>query len=158
MIRSLFLLAVVAALAGSTAHGADVAPLGAYARVEIAATRTSIYIGTVSMTTPPFVRHGGSYESGYQAKVFPYFFYNETGRLSIEISDEQLRALERGEAIEFKGRATREDGAERRVEGKATPIDARSGKLKVRVFVSRRTELIFNTTYRFPDIPSGGRS
>jgi hypothetical protein len=43
----------------------------------------------------------------------------------------------------------RSDGVERRVEGKATPVDATSGKIKVRVFVSKRIELIFNTTYRF---------
>ena len=43
----------------------------------------------------------------------------------------------------------RDDGAERRLEGTATPTDATSGKLKVRVFVSKRIELIFNTTYRF---------
>ena len=45
------------------------------------------------------------------------------------------------------------DGTERPVEGKATPTDARSGKIKVRVFVSKRIELIFNTTYVFPDVP-----
>ena len=33
--------------------------------------------------------------------------------------------------------------------GIATPADARSGKIKVRVFVSKRIELIFNTSYRF---------
>ena len=50
-------------------------------------------------------------------------------------------------------RAVREDGAERRVEGKATPINRAAGKIKVRVFYSKRIELIFNTTYRFPDVP-----
>ncbi len=141
--------AVIVALAlAAFARGAE-RPLTDYARVEVEPSKTSIYIGTVSLTTPAFVRQGGSYETSYRAKVFPYFFYNESGQLSIDVSDEQLRALERGETIEFKGRGVREDGAERRVEGKATPADAKSGKLKVRVFVSKRIELIFNTTYRF---------
>jgi hypothetical protein len=101
------------------------------------------------MTMPAFVRINGGFEANYAAKVFPFFFYNEAGKLRVEISDESLRQLARGEVVEFKGRAVREDGAERRVEGKATPADATSGKIKVRVFYSKRIELIFNTTYRF---------
>jgi hypothetical protein len=125
-------------------------PLSAYDRVDIAPTKTSIYLGSVAMTTGSFARKAGAYEATYAAKVFPFFFYNESGRIFIELSDAQLRALERGEAVDFKGRAVRGDGAERRVEGKATPADARNGKVKVRVFYSKRIELIFNTTYRFP--------
>jgi hypothetical protein len=125
-------------------------PLDRFARVEVAPTRTSIYIGTVAMKMPGFARTGNVYESTYAAKVFPYFFYNESGRLFVEIDDAQLRRLARGEPIEFTGRGVRDDGTVRRVEGKATPIDAATGKLKVRVFVSKKIELIFNTTYRFP--------
>jgi hypothetical protein len=136
------------------AHGATDAeiPLTAFGRVTVAPTKTSIYVGRVSMTMPPFVRSGSVFETSYVAKVFPYFFYNEEGRLSVEISDEALRRLERGEPIDFKGRAVRDDGAERRVEGRATPVDAARGKIKVRVFYSRRIELNFNTTYHFPDV------
>lgn len=133
---------------------ASEAPLAVYERVEVAPTKTSIYVGTVSLTMPAFLRRNGSYEAAYTAKVFPYFFSSEAGQLAIEISDAQLRQLERGEAVDFTGRGVRADGAERRVEGKATPTDARTGKLKVRVFVSKRIELIFNTTYRFPAPPA----
>jgi hypothetical protein len=129
-------------------------PLSDYARVLVSPTKTSIYVGSVSMTMPTFVRASGIYETTYAAKVFPYFFYNEHGTLQVEISDAALRQLEHGEPIEFQGRAVRTDGAERRVEGKATPTDMVSGKLKVRVFYSKRIELIFNTTYRFPDAKS----
>ena len=130
------------------AAGAD-APLSRYEQVAVEPARTSIYIGTVSLTIPALARKDGVYESRYSATVFPFFFYNEQGRLSIEISDEMLRRVERGESVEFKGRGVRDDGAERRIEGKATPVDAAGGKLKVRVFYSKRIELIFNTTYRF---------
>lgn len=136
-------------LLGGSVRAADEASLLNYAQVEVAPAKTSIYIGRVTMTMPAFARKDGRYEASYEAKVVPYFFYNEAGRLAIEVSDEQLRALARGEAIEFRGRAVRSDGEERRVEGKATPADATSGKIKVRVFVSKRVELIFNTTYRF---------
>ena len=148
MFRGPLLALVLALLPGLSARGAE-APDSRYDRVEIAPAKTSIYVGSVTMTMPPFVRKNGVYESTYVAKVFPYFFYNEIGRLSIEVSDETLRKLAGGEIIEFKGRGVRDDGAERRVEAKATPLDATSGKIKVRVFVSKRTELIFNTTYRF---------
>ena len=131
-----------------TARG-DEAPLSRFDRVDIATTKTSVYVGSVTMTMPTFTRKNGVYESTYAAKVFPYFFYNEKGKLLIEVSDETLRKLERGEPVEFQGRGVRESGGERRVEGKATPTDATSGKIKVRVFVSKRIELIFNTTYRF---------
>lgn len=143
------LIALIAAVAlGDGARAAEPLP-GRFDRVEIAPAKTSIYIGSVTMTMPPFVRTGTTYEAAYTAKVFPYFFYNETGRLTIDVSDETLRALERGEPIEFKGRGISADGSERRVEGKATPTSATAGKIKVRVFVSKRIELIFNTTYRF---------
>lgn len=150
--RHLLGLALLAALTPRLMRAVD-AELSAYARVDIAPSTTSIYIGTVSLTMPPLLRQGSTYQSSYIAKVFPYFFSNEAGRLLVELSDEQLRTLARGEPVEFKGRGVRDDGAERRVEGKATPSDARSGRLKVRVFVSAGTELIFNTTYRFSEKP-----
>ncbi len=133
--------------------GAEPTP-SRYDRVEVAPTKTSIYIGRVTMTMPAFVRAGGTYETTYTAKVFPYFFYNESGRLTIDISDEMLRALDRGEAIEFKGRGVSTTHDDRRVEGKVTPTGTAEGKIKVRVFVSKRIELIFNTTYRLTGEPT----
>ena len=118
-------------------------------KVEVAPTRTSIYIGLVSLTTPDFVRQGDRFESTYTAKVFPYFFANENGQLGIDFNAEQLARLNRGETVEFTGSATNHEGQTRRLEGKATPADALQGKLKVRVQVSPKIELIFNTTYRF---------
>lgn len=148
-----FAFPLLACLLAAPAGRAAEAPLRTYERVDIAPTRTSIYIGTVSMTLPTLQRANGTYSANYVAKVFPYFFYNEKGTLSIDVSDEALRKLERGEPIEFTGRAQNTAGEERRVEGKATPADPKSGKLKVRVFVSKKVELIFNTTYRFPPPP-----
>jgi hypothetical protein len=144
----------LAVLATSLAVGAlfgqgETAALGSrYGRVDVAPTKTSVYIGSVTMTMAPFVRVGGAYGSTYRAKVFPFFFYNESGELTVDISDEMLRAVDRGEAIEFKGRGVSSSGEERPVTGKVTPTSATEGKIKVRVSVSKRIELIFNTTYR----------
>jgi hypothetical protein len=69
-----------------------------------------------------------------------------------------LERLAQGEAVEFTGSAINHEQAPRRVEGKATPTDALHGKLKVRVFVSPKIELIFNTTYSFaPPVPGALR-
>jgi hypothetical protein len=129
----------------------DDSPLGGrYAQVTAEPTKTSIYIGSVRLTMPPFARRTGVYSTDYSAKVFPFFFYNERGHISIELSDENLRQLRRGETVYFKGHASNGDGAERRIEGRAIPESANTGhgKIKVRVWVGR-IELIFNTVYRF---------
>lgn len=156
MLRAAFAAALLlAACVRSAAEPAAPALTSRYARVEIAPTKTSIYVGSVTLTMPVFQRHDGVYESTYAAKVFPYFFYNEIGRLLIDVPDEALARIARGESIDFHGRGIRSDGTERRVEGRATPTDAYGGKIKVRVFVSKRIQLIFNTTYRFVDTASG---
>jgi hypothetical protein len=147
MLRSSFVVALV--LAG-VAFAAE-APLQHYDRVEVAPSRTFVGIASVSMTMPVFERTNGVYAADYRANVVPWVMFNEKGRLTIEFSDAMVRALERGETINIKGRAVRDDGAERRVEGRATPIDAAHGKLKVRVYYSKRINLSFDTTYRFPD-------
>jgi hypothetical protein len=145
LLRALWATALLFASVASAA-----VPITAYNRVEIAPTKTSIYIGSVAMTMPTFVREHGVFSSTYSAKVFPYFFYNEKGRLSIAISDATLRQLESGQPIEFEGEGVNSDGETRRIAGRAVPADAKSGKIKVRVFVSKKIQLIFNTTYRFP--------
>ena len=131
--------------------GTAPAAAGRYAAVTVDPAHTSIYIGSVSLTMPPFTRHGGVYTSDYAAKVFPFFFFSEQGTISIEASDEQLQQLERGQAVDFKGHASNRSGAPRRVEGRAEPDAAGGGpgKIKVRVWVSKRIELIFNSVYRF---------
>lgn len=148
MLRRLPLILLCLLAFSGKAGGAE-SPLARFNSVAIAPTKTSIYIGSVALTMPAFVRTGGVYESTYAAKVFPYFFSSETGRLAITLPDESLLKLERGEPVEFTGRAINSDREDHRIEGKATPVDAAHGKIKVRVFVSPRIELIFNTTYRF---------
>ena len=128
-------------------------------RVVVEPTRTSIYVGTVSLTMPAFVRQGTAFESTYDCKVFPYFFSNEHGTLRIEVSDSELETLQRGQPIDFRGGAKNHRDDDRTVEGRATPDSATEGRLKVRVRVSRRIELIFNTRYRLVlSAPSPGAS
>ena len=150
--RPQMVLVALFAFALFTTARAEERPLHVYDRVEIEPTKTSIYIGTVSLAMPTFQRSGITYSSTYAAKVFPYFFQNEKGELSIDLPDEELRRLERGEVVHFVGRARNTDGDDRRIEGRAIPANPRTGKIKVRVFVSKKIQLIFNTTYEFPGV------
>jgi hypothetical protein len=146
-VRSIICALVFLALcAGARAEEFD---LARYQTVAVEPVKTSIYVGNVTLTMPTFTREGGTYATTYAAKVFPYFFYNEKGKLWIDFSDDELRRLERKEVVNFTGHATSDDGEPRRIEGRAAPDDAATGRIKVRVFVSKKIELIFNTTYRF---------
>lgn len=113
--------------------------------------RTSAYVATIGFAIPPLERRGAAYTSDYTVKVFPFFMFNEHGRISIEFSDEQLQRLERGETVDLQGRARSSSGSERRVEGRAVSdsIGGDRGRIKVRVWVSKNIELTFNTAYRF---------
>jgi hypothetical protein len=148
MLRRLLLACLCLAPGGLTARATGDSDLRRYDLVAIAPTSTSIYVGSVSMVLTPFVRRNGVYQSHYIAKVFPYFFWGEQGWIAIEMPDETLRQLAKGQAVQFKGRGMNSDGEERHIEGRAVPADANSGKIKVRVFISKRIQLIFNTTYR----------
>jgi hypothetical protein len=150
MVRALLLAALCAF---TPAHAAG-APAADHSRVEVAPTWTSIYVGTVSLRLPAFTRRAGGYESTYAARVFPYFFANESGTLRVELDDEALARLGRGEPVDFTGAARNAAGEARTVSGRATPEDALRGRLKVKVRVSAQVELIFNTTYQFGTAPA----
>lgn len=110
--------------------------------------KTSIYIGRVRLITGVFERDGDRFTTGYEAKVFPFFFYNETGRIAITLPEAELRRIANGEVRPFSGEAVNHRGKKRRIEGRAEPADADQGRIKIRVFVDG-IELIFNGAYRF---------
>jgi hypothetical protein len=139
----LFWVGLTAAL-----HGEP--PLDArYDKVAVEPVKTSIYVGYVKLSLPMFTRTNAGYTANYDAFVFPFFFWSEHGQMTIEVSNNDLRRLLRGETVQFNGHAENSDGEPRHIEGRAVPQDATHGKLKVRVFVSKKIQLIFNTTYRF---------
>jgi hypothetical protein len=145
-LRARFLLTILL-LTGACWGQADAAP--PYDRVVVEPTRTSIYVGSVSLRMPPFERHGDLYRTTYRARVVPYFFQNEHGWIEIEFGEDALRRLAAGERVEFTGRAANHQDEPREVTGHADPADATSGRIKVRVRVTPKIELIFNTQYRF---------
>ena len=142
-------LAVGLAIGGPATFAAEGLPDPVYAAATVDKVRTSIYVGSITLEMPPFRHVAGGYESTYAARVFPYFFYNEKGLITIDLPDDHVRRLAAGERIEFVGRAQNLKGEPRRVEGHAIPEDALSGTIKVRIWVSPKIELIFNSRYRF---------
>lgn len=124
-----------------------------FSTVEVPPVKTSIYLGYVELVPSTLRREGNRFVGTYQAKVRPFFFGSERGTFYIDCTDEQLATLQRGERIAFTGGGTNEAGEPRRVEGHVTADEAGSlaGKIKVRIFVTKRIQLIFNTTYRFTD-------
>jgi len=126
------------------------APVDRYAVVEVAPVRTFIYVASVRLMVPRFVRTGDTYASTYAADVFPYSFWDEHGRLEINVSDATLRDFARGLPFSFTGHAIRSDGARRRISGRVIPGDSANGKIEVKIFVSRHLSLSFETTYHLP--------
>jgi hypothetical protein len=151
-VRRFIAPAVLALALASRLAGAD-DPLAPYRIVSIKPSITSVIVATVSMTMPPFVRTRTLYSSTYYARVFPYFFYNERGRIWMTISDDDLRKVASGASIDFKGRALSDAGDERRVEGHATPTGPLTGKIRVKVYVTRRISLNYDTTYELQGVP-----
>jgi len=119
-------------------------------RVVVPTISTSIYVGSVTLTTTPFVREGDTYSATYEAKVFPWIFWNENGRISLTVPAAEIARLRNGEQIEFAGEAENHRGKPRPVTGRARPESPTEGSIKVRINADG-IELIFNGRYRFED-------
>lgn len=136
------LLATTASVSGG---GAAIAR---FERIAIEPATAYFYsIASVTMTFKPFIRQRSAFSSTYSARVFPYFFFSEKGRIWIVATDEELRRVDRGEAVDFAGLAFNSSGEERRIEGHATPTGPSTGRIRVLVFVTKRIVLTYDTTY-----------
>jgi hypothetical protein len=158
MVRA-WMLGFALALAAGPAAAEPEPGLARFGVVWVAPVQTSFYLGRVALSAGAFRREAGGYSASYAAKVFPYYFWSETGTLRIELSDEALRRLAAGAAVPFTGKATRADGRERWVEGRVAATGPDGGAIKVRLHVGRRLVLVFDTSYRLaPAVsPSGAK-
>jgi hypothetical protein len=145
LIRILCSLLLAAAV---TARADTSQQLGEWDAVSVPAMKTSIYVGSVTLTTGVFRRDGDTFTTTYEAKVWPWFFWNETGKITIRLPHPELEKLARGERVEFTGEARNHKDKPRHVTGRADRTDGAAGKIKVRIGVDD-TEIIFNGTYRF---------
>lgn len=117
-------------------------------RVMVAPMKTSIYIGSVRLISSVFERQGWQFSATYEANVFPWAFWSESGTIRLHVPPSELTRLARGEVIDFTGDAENHKGKPRKVTGRAYPDGIDTGKIKVRIHAGD-TELIFNGTYHF---------
>ena len=136
------MLGAVASLRADPAAG----PAG-WDRVSIGPMKTSIYVGSVTLKTAVLERTGSTLTATYEANVFPWFFWSETGKITLMLADADLANLAKGVRAGFSGGATNQKNKPRQVTGYAQPGDATAGKIKVRIMVDGM-ELIFNGTYK----------
>ncbi len=146
----LCLLVMLCAVAPLRAQPAAI--LTGWDHITVAPMKTSIYVGSVTLTTGVFERRGSTLTTSYQASVRPWFFWGESGTITITLSDAELAKMARGERAEFSGTGANQKKKPRTVTGYAQPADASSGKMKVRVMADG-IELIFNGTYHFGAAP-----
>jgi hypothetical protein len=89
----------------------------------------------------------------YQLKVRPYFFKSENGSLLLAASDNAVRKLQAGTAINFTGKAvTHKDGRTHIVLGRATPSSAERGSVTFSI-ITDDGKMLFNTSYHFEPKP-----
>jgi len=143
-LASFLLLAALGALAS---RAAPAAPPAGWEQLSVGPMKTSIYVGSVTLTPGPFVRKGDTYTATYEATVWPWFFWGEKGSVTIQVPEAGLRRAARGETVEFAGDGANQKGKPRHVTGRAQPANATTGKLKLRIKADG-IELIFNGTYR----------
>ena len=79
--RLCLLLALTAV--GSLRAAPDAA--GDWNPVVIPPMKTSIYVGSVTLTTSEFRRNGDDFSATYEAKVWPWVFWSEHGRIKIHL-------------------------------------------------------------------------
>jgi hypothetical protein len=63
--------------------------------------------GKASLIVSPLTHREGNYVGEYQLKVRPYFFKSEKGSLLLAASDEAVRKLQAGTAMNFTGKLSR---------------------------------------------------
>jgi hypothetical protein len=106
--------------------------------------------GKASLIVSPLTHRNGNYVGEYQLKVRPYFFKSEKGSLLLAASDDSVRKLQAGIAINFTGKAvTHKDGRIHVVLGRATPSSAHRGSVTFSIITDDDGKLVFNTSYHF---------
>jgi len=110
--------------------------------------------GEATLTVGPLQRTNDVYSGEYEITVFPYFFKNEKGTLSVVVPDDSLAAAMQGKVTAISGTATTTTGPRaghsRHIDVIVTPTDANHGTLKL-WFMAGTREMIFNPSYHFAD-------
>lgn len=152
MTRALVLLLLVFGQIGSDARPHAAHSKRITSRLIVAPSSSKLAGGTAKLIVGVMSREGSTYIGEYRIRVFPYFFKNEKGRLSIDVSEPALHRMVGGHVTHFAGRATTNgSGLTRRVTARAMPAAKDHGALTFTV-ATENGPLVFNTSYRIaPD-------
>ena len=118
-------------------------------KLVIGPSSASAALWKASLVVGPLTHRDGNYVGDYQLKVRPYFFKSEKGSLLLAASDDSVRKLQAGTAINFTGQAvTHKDGRTHIVLGRATPSSCDRGSVTFSI-VTDDARIVFNTSYHF---------
>jgi len=117
------------------------------ARFIIAPCSTPVTGGKASLVIGSLQGKAETYVGNYDLKVFPYFFMNETGSLSMTLPTASARKLDQGIAVAATGQAvTKKNGKTRKVNATLTPTTKDAGSVTF-AFTGEDTKLTFKSTY-----------
>lgn len=116
-------------------------------KLVVAPSATSVAGGKANLNVGTLTLKEGNYIGEYKVDVSPYFFQSQKGKLALVASDEDLRKLTNGSAVDFTGNATSEKNKQTKVNGTITPTGENRGMVKL-WFLSGKRKLTFNTSYR----------
>lgn len=117
--------------------------------IDPSSTSVALLRGKANLIVSPLTHQDGNYVGDYQLKVRPYFFKSEKGSLRLAASDDAIRKLQTGTAINFTGKAvTHKDGRTHIVLGRATPSSGDRGGVTFSI-ITDDAEIVFNTSYHF---------
>jgi hypothetical protein len=151
--RMLILLALLPAGWGHAQSGPLSTNSAAANRVlMVDASSMPLTLGRATLTIGLLERTNGVYTGNYRVKVFPYFFKNERGKLSITVSDESMAQINMGIMTEISATATTrgKDAMGRPIAATVMPVDINHGTLKVWFTVGDR-KMVFEPAYHFAE-------
>ncbi|RYD82220.1 MAG: hypothetical protein EOP84_09725 [Verrucomicrobiaceae bacterium] len=117
-------------------------------KLVIQPTSTPVMGGKASLTISTLHRKAATFIGEYDLKVSPWSFKNETGKLTMQVSDEALKKLSMGIAVDFTGSViTHGESAVRPVIAKATPSGKEQGSVTFS-FTGEDRKVVFNSKYQ----------
>ncbi len=112
--------------------------------VEPSATKVSL--AKAHLIVSPLEHQEKAYFGSYELRVTPFTFKSETGKLFLNATDETVRQMEKGESVEFTGKATNTAGDVKVVTGKTTAETNDRGAVSFSV-QTENGPMVFNTSY-----------
>jgi hypothetical protein len=146
--RLLLVFPAAACFLGASLLAAELT-LKSASKMVLEPSAASLAGGKAKLTTSALRRTSGEYTGHYQLKVFPYAFKNETGSLSIGVSDDAVRRLAAGVPVSFTGTVIT-DGTRRNRPASVLATPAGVGGRKGKMIITIATEngaIVFAPAY-----------